>query len=141
MGIAGKSSVLWDCPVYSNSFNDLVYQFLYRLSPECPKAGDDSLTDGQTQDADVFEDSAGVWTEAKEPSYLLGSQMNSKVQGKVEVVEVIFLLRDNKVERCLFIAFLLTLTQLIPVSIQNEDRMNVDFYWMKFRLEGRISHE
>lgn len=67
--------------------------------------------------------------------------MNSKVQGKVEVVEVIFLLRDNKVERYLFIAFLLTLTQLIPVSIQNEDRMNVDFYWMKFRLEGRISHE
>lgn len=67
--------------------------------------------------------------------------MNSKVQGKVEVVEVIFLLRDNKVERYLFITFLLTLRQLIPVSIQNEDRMNVDFYWMKFRLEGRISHE
>ena len=60
-----KSSVLWDCPVYSNSFSDLVYQFLYRLSPECPKAGDDSFTDGQTQDADVFEDSAGVWTEAR----------------------------------------------------------------------------
>lgn len=35
----------------------------------------------------------------KEPSSLLGSQMNSKVQGKVEVAEIIFLLRDNKVEQ------------------------------------------
>lgn len=52
------------------------------LSPESPKAGDDSLSDDQTQGADVLEDSAGVWMEAKEPSYLLGNQTNSKVRLK-----------------------------------------------------------
>lgn len=93
--IAGKSSVLGSCPTHSSSFNDLENQSLYMLPPESPKAPHDSFTDDQTQDADgrtqrVLGGSKGTIIFVREP--------NSKVQGKVDVTEVIFLLEDNKAE-------------------------------------------